>query len=159
VCGPFSLHTKQRGCYREPKDELKKLLEDLSDDSAASGIAFVILVDAYISPLDANCSDIAGHINLPRAQHRTNIDSQLRALHAQYKTSELRVALFERVCAAARKQVRDLQAADGRRTFRASSALPGQLAAERRRQKIHREMIVCVSPDPDDTVRLLDYSV
>ncbi len=46
---------------------------------------------------------------------------------------------------------------DGERSGRL--ALPGQLAAERRRQKIHREMIVCVSPDPDDTVRLLDYSV
>ena len=41
------------------KDELKKLLENLSGDIAVSGLTFVPLVDAYITRLDTNCSDIS----------------------------------------------------------------------------------------------------
>jgi hypothetical protein len=63
------------------KDELKKLLEDLSGDTAVSGITFVALLDAYITRLDANCSDIGAHVNLPRGQINGElIDSELRAL-------------------------------------------------------------------------------
>jgi hypothetical protein len=40
------------------KDELKKLLENLSGDTAVSGITFVAFLDAYITRLDTNCSDI-----------------------------------------------------------------------------------------------------
>ena len=40
------------------KDELKKLLENLSGDTAVSGITFVASLDAYITGLDTNCSDI-----------------------------------------------------------------------------------------------------
>ena len=40
------------------KDELKKLLENLSGDTAVSGITFVASLDAYIARLDTNCSDI-----------------------------------------------------------------------------------------------------
>ncbi len=47
------------------KDELKKLLVDLSSDRVVSGITFVALVDAYITRLDTNCSDISVRVNPP----------------------------------------------------------------------------------------------
>ena len=50
------------------KDELEKLLENLSGDKAVSGIIFVALVDAYITRLDANCPDISARVNPPPAQ-------------------------------------------------------------------------------------------
>ena len=66
------------------KDELKKLLENLSGDTAVSGITFVASLDAYITRLDTNCSDIGARVNPSRRQrkikHGTNIDSELRAL-------------------------------------------------------------------------------
>jgi hypothetical protein len=68
------------------KDELEKLLEDLSTDTVVPGMTFVALVDAYITRLDANCSDISTRVDPPPAQinvkltHGTNIDSKLRAL-------------------------------------------------------------------------------
>ena len=49
------------------KDELKKLLEDLSSDRVVSGIGSVAFLDAYITRLDTNCSDIA-RVNPPPAQ-------------------------------------------------------------------------------------------
>ena len=68
------------------KDELKKLLENLSGDTAVSGITFVASLDAYIACLDTNCSDIKARVNPLPAQingeltYGTNIDSELRAL-------------------------------------------------------------------------------
>jgi hypothetical protein len=68
------------------KDELEKLLEDLSSDRVVSGIMFVALVDAYITRLGANCPDISASVNPPPAQidreltYGINIDSELRAL-------------------------------------------------------------------------------
>ena len=68
------------------KDELEKLLENLSRDTLVSGITFVALVDAYIIRLDTNCPDISARVNPPPAQidgelkDGTNIDSKLRAL-------------------------------------------------------------------------------
>jgi hypothetical protein len=68
------------------KDELEKLLDNLSGDIAASGITFVALVDAYILRLDTKCQDISARVNPPPAQidggltYGTNIDSKLRAL-------------------------------------------------------------------------------
>jgi hypothetical protein len=50
------------------KDELKKLVENLSGDAAVSGIAFVASLDAYIARLDTNCSDIRARLNPPPAQ-------------------------------------------------------------------------------------------
>ena len=64
------------------KDELRKLLENLSGNAAVSGIGFVAFVDAYITCLDTNCSDhqrprqSAASAN----KRRINIDSELRAL-------------------------------------------------------------------------------
>jgi hypothetical protein len=37
------------------KDELEKLLVNLSHDTAVSGSGFVALLDAYITRLDADC--------------------------------------------------------------------------------------------------------
>src|SRR5512133_781514 len=68
------------------KDELKKLLVDLSSDRVVSGMTFVALVDAYVTRLDTNCSDISARVNPLPAQinveltYGTNIDSKLRAL-------------------------------------------------------------------------------
>jgi len=68
------------------KDELQKLLEDLSSDTLVSGITFVALVDAYIMRLDTNYPDTSRRDNPPSAQidgeltYGTNIDSKLRAL-------------------------------------------------------------------------------
>jgi hypothetical protein len=50
------------------KDELKKLLENLSVDAAVSGITFAVLLDAYITRLDANCSEISARASPPLAQ-------------------------------------------------------------------------------------------
>ena len=68
------------------KDELQKLLEDLSSDTLVSGIAFGALVDAYIMRLDTNCPDTSGPANPPSSQiereltYGINIDSKRRAL-------------------------------------------------------------------------------
>jgi len=68
------------------KDELEKLLENLSSDRVVSGITFVALVDAYITRLDTNCPDISARVNPPATQidggltYGTNFDSELRAL-------------------------------------------------------------------------------
>ena len=50
------------------KDELQKLLEDLSSDRVVSGIGFVAFLDAYITRLDTNCSEISARVNPPPAQ-------------------------------------------------------------------------------------------
>ena len=68
------------------KDELEKLLEDLSRDRVVSGIGFVVFLNAYMARLDTNCSDISARVDPPPAQingeliYGTNIDSELRAL-------------------------------------------------------------------------------
>jgi hypothetical protein len=52
------------------KDELKKLLENLSGDTAVSEITFAASLDAYITRLDTNCSDISTRINPIRRQRK-----------------------------------------------------------------------------------------
>jgi hypothetical protein len=95
------------------KDELKKLLENLSGDIAVSGITFVALVDAYITCLDANCPDISARVDPPRApiNRRINMDPTLTQncalYYAQHKTSKRRASFFQRFRAAARKQAPD----------------------------------------------------
>ena len=95
------------------KDELRKLLENLSGDIAVSEITFVALVDAYITRLDANCPDISARVNLSRAQinRRINMEptlTQNSALYyAQHKTSKRRATFFQRFRAVARKQGSD----------------------------------------------------
>ena len=92
------------------KDELKKLLENLSGDTAVSGITFVVSLDAYIARLDTNCSDISARVNPPPAPIKGEFNmeptlTQNCALYyAQHKTSKGRAALFKKFRAAARKQ-------------------------------------------------------
>jgi hypothetical protein len=50
------------------KDQLEKLLENLSGDIVVSKITFVALLDAYITRLDANCPEISAGVNPPLAQ-------------------------------------------------------------------------------------------
>jgi hypothetical protein len=50
------------------KDELEKLLENLSGDAAVSGMGFVASIDAYITRLDRNYSDISARVSPPPAQ-------------------------------------------------------------------------------------------
>jgi len=50
------------------KDELEKLLVNLSGDTVVSRIGFVAFLDAYITRLDTNCSDISARVNPPPAQ-------------------------------------------------------------------------------------------
>jgi hypothetical protein len=96
------------------KDELEKLLDDLSSDRVVSGITFVALVDAYITRLDTNCSDLNACVTPPPAQtdseltYGTNIDSKLRALLRATQTSKRRAAFFQRFRATAGKQAPDL---------------------------------------------------
>ena len=50
------------------EDELKKLLEDFSADSAVSETTFVASLDAYITRLDTNCLDISARVKPIRRQ-------------------------------------------------------------------------------------------
>ena len=92
------------------KDELEKLLVNLSHDTAVSGMGFVALLDAYIRRLDTNCSDIGAPVDPATGanKRRINMESiltQNRALYyAQHRTSKRRAAFFQKFRAAARKQ-------------------------------------------------------
>jgi hypothetical protein len=85
------------------KDELQKLLEDLSSDRLLLGITFVGLVDAYIIRLDTNCPDISRRANPPSAQidgeltYGTNIDSKLRALLRATQNSKRARRVFPKI--------------------------------------------------------------
>ena len=117
------------------KDELEKLIEDLSDDNAVSGITFVALVNAYIARLDGNSSGISATVNPPPAQidgeltYGTNIDSKLRALlHATQNFKTARRA-FPRISRCGPQASGGYSpAGDARRTFQASTAFRGKLA-------------------------------
>ena len=97
------------------KDEPKKLLENLSGDTAVSGIGFVASLDAYFTRLDTNCLDISARVNLSRAQinRRINMEPTLTQncalYYAQHKTSKRPATLFKRFRAAARKQGPDVR--------------------------------------------------
>jgi hypothetical protein len=49
------------------KDELERLLVNLSGNTAVSGMGFAAFLDAYITGLDTNCSDISARVNPPPA--------------------------------------------------------------------------------------------
>src|SRR6516225_8928165 len=134
-CAAPSLCTQNRimNAFVAHKDELEKLLENLSGDIAASGITFVALVDAYILRLDTNCPDISARVNPPPAQidgeltYGTNIDSKLRALlRATYNFKPPRRAFPKISRCGPQARAGCSPAADARRTFQASSALPRQ---------------------------------
>ena len=111
VCGPSHCTTN---CIMNAialhKDELEKLLVNLSHDTAVSGRGFMALLDAYITCLDTNCPDIGARINLSRAQINRNINmeptlTQNCALYyVQHRTPKHRPALFREFRVAARKQ-------------------------------------------------------
>ena len=95
------------------KDELKKLLENLSDDTAASEIGFVAFLDAYIRRLDTNCSDIsrprrsAASANKRRINMEPTLTQNCALYYVQHKTSKPRATFFQRSRAAARKRAPD----------------------------------------------------
>ncbi len=60
------------------KDQLEKLLENLSDDIVVSKITFVALLDAYITRLDANCPEISAGVNPLPAQIKGELTRNIR---------------------------------------------------------------------------------
>jgi hypothetical protein len=108
------------------KDELEKLLEDLSSDRVVSGIIFVALLDAYITRLDTNWPNISARVNPPPAQidgeliYGTNIDSKLRALlRATYNFKTARRAFPKIPRCGPQASAGCSPAAAARRTFQA----------------------------------------
>jgi len=97
------------------KHELERLLEDLSGDLASSEIKFLALVDAYITRLDTNCSDINARVDPSpsRINGELNMEPTLTQncalYYAQHRTSKRRAALFKKFRAAARKQGPDVR--------------------------------------------------
>ena len=92
------------------KDELKKLLENLSGGTAISGRGFVASLDAYITRLDTNCSDnqrlrrSAASANKGRINMEPTLTQNCALYFAQHKTSKGRAALFKKFRAAAHKR-------------------------------------------------------
>jgi len=92
------------------KRELERLLEDLSGDFTFSKIHFFALVDAYITRLDSNCSDISARVSPPPARINEELDmeptlTQNCALYyLQHKTSERGATFSRKFRAAARKR-------------------------------------------------------
>jgi len=96
------------------KDELERLLVNLSGNTADSGIGFAAFLDAYITRLDTNCSDIRGpRQSATSAKRRINMEPTLTQncalYYAQHKTSKGRAALFKKLRAAARKRRPDVR--------------------------------------------------
>src|SRR5207302_10058265 len=98
------------------KDELKKLLENLSGDTVVSGIGFVAFLDAYITRLDTNCfrhqrpRQSAASANKRRINMGPALTQNCALYYAQqHKTSKRRAALFKKFRAAARKQRPDVR--------------------------------------------------
>ena len=92
------------------KDELERLLVNLSRGAAVSGIGFVALLDAYIARLDAKFLG-------PQREHRYGAGANRRRIdmeptltqncslyYAQHTTPERRAALFRKFRVAARKE-------------------------------------------------------
>jgi hypothetical protein len=97
------------------KDELKKLLENLSGGTAVSGITFVASLDAYITRLDTNClghqrpRQSAASANKRRINMEATLTQNCALYYAQHKTSKRRATLFKKFRAAARKQGPDVR--------------------------------------------------
>ena len=116
------------------KDELEKLLEDLSNERVVSGMTFVALVDAYITRLDTNnCSDISARVNPSPAQidgeltYGINIDSKLRALLRATQNFETARHAFPKISrCGAQTSAGCSPATTALRTVRASIPLPEQ---------------------------------
>jgi hypothetical protein len=92
------------------RHELERLLEDLSGDLVFSKINFLALVDAYITRLDTNCSDVSARVSPSPAQingeliMEPTLTQNCALYYAQHKTSERGATFFRKFRAAARKQ-------------------------------------------------------
>jgi hypothetical protein len=92
------------------RNELERLLMDLSGDIAVSEMNFAAWVDAYITRLDKNCSDSSARVNPPPAQiiGELNMEPTLTQdcalYYAQHKSSKPRATLFRKFRAAAGEQ-------------------------------------------------------
>jgi len=92
------------------KHELERLIEDLSGDLAFPKINFLALVDAYITRLDTNCSDVSARVSSPpaRINGEFNMEPTLTQncalYYAQHKTTERGATFSRRFRAAARKR-------------------------------------------------------
>ena len=103
------------------KDELQKLLADLSSDRLVSGITFVALVNAYI----ATCLGISARVSIRRQRKQTenqyngtNIDSKPHALlRARYNFGTARRALSQISRCGPQASARCSPATGSRRTF------------------------------------------
>jgi hypothetical protein len=97
------------------KDELKKLLENLSGATAVSGIGFVASLDAYITRLDANCSrhqrphKSAARANKRRINMEPTLTQNCALYYARHKTSKGRAALFKKFRTAVGKRGPDVR--------------------------------------------------
>jgi hypothetical protein len=93
------------------KHELERLLVNLSHETAVSGMSFAVLVDAYLTRLDTNCSDISVRVSASPARINGELNmeptlTQNCALYyAQHKTTEHGATFSRRFRAAARKRV------------------------------------------------------
>ena len=92
------------------KDQLEGLLVNLSGNTAVSRLGFVALLDAYITRLDTNCSDIScprqsvASANKRRINMEPTLTQNCALYYAQHKISKGRAALFQKLRAAPRKQ-------------------------------------------------------
>lgn len=97
------------------KDELKKLLKNLSGDTAVSGIDFVASLDAYITRLDTNCSrhqrprQSAARANKRRINMEPTLTQNCALYYARHKTSKGRAALFKKFRATVGKRGPDVR--------------------------------------------------
>ena len=134
-CAASSLCTLNRimNATAAHRDELQKLLYDLSSETLVSGITFVALVNAYITRLGTNCPNTSRRANPPSAQidgeltYGTNIDSKLRALLRathNFKTAGRVLPKISRC--GPQTSAGYSPAAAARRTFPAATAFPGQ---------------------------------
>ena len=97
------------------KDELKKLLEDLSADAAVSEITFVASLDAYYRApryellRHQATRQSAASANKRRIDMEPTLTQNCAIYYAQHKTSKGRATLFKKFRAAARKQGPDVR--------------------------------------------------
>jgi hypothetical protein len=128
------------------KEHLEKLLEDLSSESVVSGITFVALVNAYITRLDMNGSELNAHVTPPPAHtdreltYGTNIDSKLRPLLRATESFKTARRVFPEIsrCGPQTSTGR-LPAAATWQTARAPNSLPGQRTLIDAKQEIKHE--------------------
>ena len=97
------------------KDELKKLLENLSGDTAVSGIGLVASLDAYIARASIRIAQTSRHASIRHQRKQTEnymeptLTQNGALYYAQHKTSQGRAALLKKFRAAARKRRPDVR--------------------------------------------------